>query len=186
MAFVMMAALAGAGCGGNQDALDANEVDEVAADVKADGATPLRMGTYDVDLGVFYSMTLKADGTFKLFGGCKPGPTGPHCFAIVTNEGNYRLTRSGSKHYIRLVSDISNELLYRFQYKVSGAESENVSLTETHTGKHYTATLQQADRRQDGESCGGFVGTASACADGLICKVAQHCCDIPGVCTPAQ
>jgi hypothetical protein len=180
IAFVA-AALVGVGCGGAGESLDANEVDDIA-DAKADGASALRMGTYDVDLDLYYSLTLEKNGSYKLIGGCRPGPTGPHCFAISEDEGHYRLTKSGSSRYIRLYSDLTGELAYRFQYKVSGTRSEKVSLTETHTGKHYTATLEQANLSQEGESCGGFVGSLNACADGLSCKAAASCCDLPGVC----
>jgi hypothetical protein len=180
---LLMAALL-VGCAGGEQ-LDPGESDDVI-DSKADGTTPLRMGVYDVDFGVYYAMTLEADGNFMLRGGCKPGPTGPHCFAITELPGHYRLTHSGSKKYLRLYSDIDGSLVYKFQYKVSGKLSETVKLTDTKTEKEYTATLEEADHAQDGESCGGFVANVRSCADGLICKAAAQCCDLPGVCVPAS
>jgi hypothetical protein len=35
----------------------------------------------------------------------------------------------------------------------------------------------------EGENCGGFAGLP--CADGLVCKAAASCCDMPGVCVKA-
>jgi hypothetical protein len=186
VAVAAVLALSAAGCGGAAGDLEPGEVDD-AGDAKADGQVALRMGSYDVNLPPYWALTLEQNGTFTLRGGCKPGPTGPHCFAIITDEGHYRLTRSGSKRYLRLYSDIQEgKLIYRFQYTVSGRRSEDVKLTETHTGDTSTATLEEADKSQEGESCGGFVASVNQCATGLVCKAAARCCDLPGVCVQAN
>jgi hypothetical protein len=180
IAFVAVIALA-SGCA-TQDGLDPGETPDTL-DAKADGASTLRMGTYDVSFGTYYSMTLNLDGTYQLIGGCKQTGPGLHCFAITEDNGHYKLTKSGSHKYIRLYSDPNGgELVYRFSYKVSGTHRQTVSMTETHTGETSTATLENADKSQEGESCGGFVATANACAPDLVCQAAARCCDLPGTC----
>jgi hypothetical protein len=178
--------LAFAACTSNQQQLDPNEVDDTAADAKADGFTPMRLGTYDVSFVDYYAMTLHDDGTFHLQGGCRPNPDGANCFAISVMDGNYRFTHSGSSHYIRLYNNIDGSLAFRFRYVVSGAHSETVDLVETKDGSDSTATLEEADKRQEGENCGGFVATPGQCATGLECVSAQACCDLPGTCQPAS
>jgi hypothetical protein len=182
IAGVVFSMFLGLGCGA-PETLEPGEVDDTAG-VKADGAAALRMGSYDIspDLGPFWALTLEENGNYTLRGGCKPNPTGPSCFAIINQQGHYRLTRSGSKKYLRLYNDLDGKLSYRLQYTVSGAKSETVTLVDMHTEASYTAKLQQADKSQEGESCGGFVATLHQCADGLFCKAAARCCDLPGVC----
>jgi hypothetical protein len=169
-------------CAANQaDQDNGNEVTD-PNDSKADGQTPLRMGTYDVDFDVYYALTLHDDGTFHLQGGCRPNDDGPSCFAITVMDGNYHLTKSGTRRYIRLYNGIDDSLAYRFRYTVSGEESETLDLVNTHDHSTSSATLEQADKKQEGESCGGFVVAPGQCADGLVCVTAQHCCDLPGTC----
>ena len=180
LAFLALVSVAGCGTTG-ADQLDPGETDDVIG-AKEDGAAPLRMGTYDVDFAPFYALTLHDDNSYTLLGGCNPNAPGIHCFAIIRHDSYYKLTKSGSKKYIRLYNEIDGSLLYRFQYKVSGGNSQNVALTDTKTGDHYTATLHEADKSQEGESCGGFVANVHACATGLVCKAAAHCCDMPGTC----
>jgi hypothetical protein len=180
LAFIAL--ISAAGCGSNvDDQMDPGETDDVIG-LKADGVAPLRMGTYDVDFAPFYALTLHDDNSYTLIGGCNPNSPGVHCFAIIRHDSYYKLTKSGSKKYIRLYNEIDGTLLYRFQYKVSGTNSEKVALTETKTGDHYTAKLQEAELSQEGESCGGFVGNVHGCASGLVCQASARCCDIPGVC----
>jgi hypothetical protein len=181
LAFIALISVAGCGNPNGDDQLDPGETDDVI-NAKADGTTPLRMGTYDVNFAPYYSLTLHDDKNFQLMGGCNPDGTGPHCFAIIENDSYYRLTKSGSKHYIRLYNEIDGTLLYRFQYTVSGDMSQNVKLTNTKTGDKYTATLRQADKAQEGESCGGFVANVRGCAADLDCQAAARCCDLPGTC----
>ena len=170
-------------CASNQDSVDSNEVDD-NVDAKADGFTPMRMGTYDVAFSDYYALTLHEDGTFHLQGGCKPNPNGPSCFAITTMDGNYRFTRSTTtgSHYIRLTNNLDDSLAFRFRYVVTGSQSETVALTDMHDSNKSTATLENADKQQEGESCGGFTAHPGECATGLECVNTQGCCDLPGTC----
>jgi hypothetical protein len=178
MALATTLSLTAIGCGGPAD-LEEGEVDD-SIESKTDGPGRLRMGTYDVDIIPFWAMTLAADGTYSLRGGCRPGPTGPHCFAVIAENGSYTLTKSGSKRYLRLIRDVDGKLNHKFSYTVSGGDSEHVQLVEGN--QTFTATLNEANKRQDGENCGGFAGLP--CASNLVCQTVATCCDIPGTCRP--
>jgi hypothetical protein len=131
-------ALAITGCAGAPSALDPGETEDMI-EAKADGAG-LALGTYEIDpsFDTYYSLTLAARKQFSLRGGCRPGPTGPHCFAITGNSGHYSLTKIGDQHFLRLYSDLEGgALLVKFEYTVSG---DRILLTDTSNGQSYTAT----------------------------------------------
>jgi hypothetical protein len=185
-----------AGCGGHAHPTDRPVPGESAdtAGTKADGVSSLRPGNYSLqpNLDSYWSLALKGDGTYSLRGGCGSGQDGRLvCFYIVSQQGSYRLTKAGSDRYLRLYpNEGDGSLAYKFSYTVGGDNDADVQLTVlvgaggelTQDGDVIAATLAEADKRQEGESCGGFVGAANACADGLSCQASAGCCDLPGTC----
>jgi hypothetical protein len=170
------------GCGGPAADLEAGEVDD-SYDTKGDAAGRIRTGSYQVTIPGFFAMDLTAAGAYTLQGGCSPVPGGGEaiCHAIILNQGSYLLTKSGSKRFLKLINS-AGKTEHKFQYTVSGMNSEHVTLVEG--DKTSTAELKEADKSQDGESCGGFVFHPLQCASNLVCINTKHIPDVPGTCQP--
>jgi hypothetical protein len=182
--FAAMLGLQLAGCGrAQEDTLAPGEGDD-SAGAKADGVSSLRLGVYALspELGDFFQLTLREDGGYALRGGCMPPAAGAAaCNFIIVGTGTYRLTKSGSKRFVRLTHTMSGPS-FKLSYTVAGDDSETVTFTDTATNKVSVGTLAEAKKKQEGESCGGFISGLDQCATGLICKAAAACCDIPGHC----
>src|SRR5450432_1629637 len=55
------------------------------------------VGSWDAEKDatlLFYSYSFKSDGTYSARGGCKPAATGPHCFAITSQSGTWKVQKS--------------------------------------------------------------------------------------------
>ena len=152
MLFATSMSLAVGACTSQDDgSLEPGETEDVGTDGKADGSTTLGVGDYSIspDYSLYWELDLSAGSAYTLRGGCKPNPTGPSCFAIVLDSGHYKLTKSGTKKYVRLYSDEtacttcsgSDEFLVRFQYTLT---STGANVVDTSDNDKYTLTLPVA------------------------------------------
>jgi hypothetical protein len=196
---LFVALILAAGCGGplpinNQP----GEVDDPEA-TKADGPGALRMGQYSRTSGhdLFSSLELArtpgstTHGTWSSQRGCDGNSTdAAHCFIEIRQTGTYRLTKSGSKRFIRMFEDAvaietsttASDFLGRFEYAVDDNQGALVTFTASN-GQKTVMTLQNADKAQEGESCGGHTVMPRPCAPGLECVVVQTgVADVPGLC----
>jgi hypothetical protein len=98
----LVLSLSAVACSGADN--DAQSADEAAASSEDSALTASDrqhfVGTFQNPDGqpnelIYWAFTFKGDGTYTATGGCRPGPTGPHCFAIMRDQGRWHLAKSG-------------------------------------------------------------------------------------------
>ena len=129
------------GCATNGDQLDPGETDDGAATGK-DDSTALQLGQYAIspDYAAFWQVTLGSSSKMTLRGGCKPPPPGQQaCFAITSESGTFKLTKSGTTKYLRLYN-ASDDLIVKFQYTTTTTTGAKLTDTSDSSNK-FTAKL---------------------------------------------
>ncbi len=86
---------------------------------------------------LYYSYTFESNGTYSARGGCKPDPSGPHCFAITSQTGTWKTQKSGPQlgdpaGAQELVLKDSFDQTTTYFYSM---ENDVLSLSETFRGK---------------------------------------------------
>jgi hypothetical protein len=186
LASLSLSALACSGAG-PQDS-SAAQSDELRAH-----ALPSPVGSWsnqdgDPDTLLFYAFQFKSDGTYSAMGGCRPGPTGPHCFAIVHGEGTWVTQKSGPQlgapgGAAQLVLTDQFNQTNTYFYSIDG---DQLSLSTIFRGEASVFTKDAPAKPApgtEGGMCGGLAGIQ--CADGLECQTPNYP-DADGTCVKVE
>jgi hypothetical protein len=83
-----------AGCAGSSGDNAATDDDALSSAAHPAGF----VGSWKIDGAnqtLFNAYTFKSDGTYSAVGGCNQSGSGPHCFAITTQSGSWKVQQSG-------------------------------------------------------------------------------------------
>jgi hypothetical protein len=189
LAFVASLSFSALACSGApQNASSSAQADELRG-----GRLPSPAGSWqnqdgDPDSLLFYAFQFSSDGTYNARGGCRPGPTGPHCFAIVAAHGTWSTHKSGPQlgapgGAAELVLTDQFGQVTTYFYSI---DQDTLSLSTVFRGDASIFTKDAPSQPQPGEEggmCGGLAGIQ--CGDGLTCQTPSYP-DADGTCVKVQ
>jgi hypothetical protein len=167
-----------AGCSGSPD----GDTDPTASSDDALSATQRAAfaGTWNVtdtnnlDL-LFHSYTFKTDGTYSAIGGCPQSGAGPHCFAITTQTGKWKVTKSGPQlgapggvQELVLTDSFNQKDTYFFFMKNDVLSLSTVFHGQVTKLEHDPSTMK---RLRSGDVCAdSFGNSVGQCPEDLPCE----------------